>query len=171
LALLRLFTRGLWHFVSQKKQGKITICLLCHQQTIVAVLVMNQLCLTTGIKSYTRIRILDFIRWKQKSVNKQKNSRQRYEISKLSSKKKFSFLGLHVQFEFFINTLTMQSLCIPAYFFRAFKHMQLFTSDSTRFLNKPYVNGVTLREQNLSLKCCQPLQLLFWKGVYIFLYS
>ena len=102
MALLRLFTRGLWHFVSQKKQGKITICLLCHQQTIVVVLVMNQLCLTTGIKSYTRIRILDFIRWKQKSLNKQKISIQtnENEISNLSSKKNFPFFGLHIQFEF-----------------------------------------------------------------------
>ena len=27
-----------------------------------------------------------------------------------------------------------------------------------RLLKKPYVNGVTLREQNPHLKCCQPLQ-------------
>ena len=30
-------------------------------------------------------------------------------------------------------------------------------SDYIRLLNKPYVNGVTLREQNQPLKCCQPL--------------
>ena len=29
-----------------------------------------------------------------------------------------------------------------------------------RLLNKPYVNGVTLREENLPLKCCQPLEIL-----------
>ena len=33
-------------------------------------------------------------------------------------------------------------------------------SDYIRLLNKPYVNGVTLREQNQPLKCCQPLE--FW---------
>ena len=30
-------------------------------------------------------------------------------------------------------------------------------SDYIRLLNKPYVNGVTLREQNQPLKCCQTL--------------
>ena len=29
-----------------------------------------------------------------------------------------------------------------------------------RLLNKPYVNEVTLKGHNLSLKCCQPLELL-----------
>ncbi len=29
-------------------------------------------------------------------------------------------------------------------------------------LNKPYVNGVTLKEQNTPLKCWQPLEILTW---------
>ena len=35
--------------------------------------------------------------------------------------------------------------------------IQLLTSYNIRFLNKPYVNWVTLREQNQPLNCCQPL--------------
>ena len=31
-----------------------------------------------------------------------------------------------------------------------------------RLLNKPYKNEVTLREKNLSLKCCQSLELLIY---------
>ena len=32
--------------------------------------------------------------------------------------------------------------------------IQLKSDQTERLLNKPYVNGVNLREQNLSLKCC-----------------
>ena len=35
--------------------------------------------------------------------------------------------------------------------------IQLSTSDYIRLLNKLYENGVTLKEQNQPLKCCQPL--------------
>ena len=38
--------------------------------------------------------------------------------------------------------------------------IQLLTFDYIRLIDKPYVNGVTLREQNQPLKCCQPLD--FW---------
>ena len=31
-------------------------------------------------------------------------------------------------------------------------------------LNKPYENEVTLRGQNILLKCCQPLELLMYIG-------
>ena len=34
----------------------------------------------------------------------------------------------------------------------------------TQFLNKPHENEVTLREQNVSLKFCQPLELLIYFG-------
>ena len=44
------------------------------------------------------------------------------------------------------------------------KHVQLLTSDSKRLLNKPYVNGVTLKEQNLSLEFSQPLEGLTYFG-------
>ena len=39
-----------------------------------------------------------------------------------------------------------------------------------QLLNKPYVYRVTLRERNLALKCCQPLELLtyFESGVTSF---
>ena len=37
-------------------------------------------------------------------------------------------------------------------------------SDYIRQLNKPYVNGMTLSEEVLSLKCCQPLELLIYFG-------
>ena len=37
-------------------------------------------------------------------------------------------------------------------------------SDYIRQLNKPYVNGMTLSEEILSLKCCQPLELLIYFG-------
>ena len=39
-------------------------------------------------------------------------------------------------------------------------NIQLLISDYIQLLNKPYVNGVTLREQNQPLKYCQPLD--FW---------
>ena len=47
----------------------------------------------------------------------------------------------------------------------------LLTSNDILLLNKPYVNEVTLREQNLSLKYCQPLKLFIhlWKGFRSFL--
>ena len=32
--------------------------------------------------------------------------------------------------------------------------IQLLTFDYIRLIDKPYVNGVTLREQNQPLKCC-----------------
>ena len=38
--------------------------------------------------------------------------------------------------------------------------IQSWTFAYIRFLKKPYVNGVTLREQNSPLKCCQPVQLI-----------
>ena len=39
-------------------------------------------------------------------------------------------------------------------------YLQLRKFDYIRLLNKPYVNEVILRGQNLSLKCCRPLDLL-----------
>ena len=41
----------------------------------------------------------------------------------------------------------------------SFLQMQLLTSDYIQLL-KPYVNGVTLRGKNPTLKCCKPLELL-----------
>ena len=38
--------------------------------------------------------------------------------------------------------------------------IQSWTFTYIRLLNKPYVNGVTLREQKRSLKSCQSLELL-----------
>ena len=37
-------------------------------------------------------------------------------------------------------------------------NLQSWTFDCVWSLNNPYVNGVTLREQNQSLKCCQSLE-------------
>ena len=50
-------------------------------------------------------------------------------------------------------------------------HIQQGTNILERLLNKLYVNEVTLRVQNLSLKCCQPLGILtyFEKGFRSFL--
>ena len=42
--------------------------------------------------------------------------------------------------------------------------IQSWTFAYVWLLNKPYVNWVTLREQNQSLKCCQPLELLIYFG-------
>ena len=36
-------------------------------------------------------------------------------------------------------------------------YIQLSISDYIHLVNKPYVNGMTLKEQNVSLKFCQPL--------------
>ena len=56
---------------------------------------------------------------------------------------------LHRPYSITISRHFLLALCI-----------QLLTSDYIRLLNKPYVNGVTLREQNQPLKCYQPLELL-----------
>ena len=39
-------------------------------------------------------------------------------------------------------------------------NLQLKSDQTERLLNKPYVDGMNLREQNLPLKCCQPLKML-----------
>ena len=44
------------------------------------------------------------------------------------------------------------------YFFQI--HVQPWTFAYVRLLNKPYENEVTLREQKIPLKFCQPLD--FW---------
>ena len=38
--------------------------------------------------------------------------------------------------------------------------IQIKLDQTERFLNKPYVNEVTLSKQNPALKCCQSLELL-----------
>ena len=46
--------------------------------------------------------------------------------------------------------------------------LQTWPLANKQMLNKPYVNEITLREQNLPLKCCQPLEkLVYVKGVYM----
>ena len=42
---------------------------------------------------------------------------------------------------------------------RSFRNcIQLKSEKMARLLHKPYVNGVTLREQNLSLRCCNDIE-------------
>ena len=41
------------------------------------------------------------------------------------------------------------------------KWLQLCQSEMAALLNKPYENDVTLRGQNIPLKCCQPLDFLY----------
>ena len=48
--------------------------------------------------------------------------------------------------------------------------MQLKSDEIARLLNKPFVNEIILRGQNLSLKCCQSLKLFTYieRGVRSF---
>ena len=45
-----------------------------------------------------------------------------------------------------------------------FKHIQSWTFAYIRLLNKPYENELTLRGQNICLKCYQPLKLMLYFG-------
>ena len=44
------------------------------------------------------------------------------------------------------------------------KVIQSWTFASAQLLNKSYVNGMNLRQQNLSLRSCKPLELLIYFG-------
>ena len=52
-------------------------------------------------------------------------------------------------------------LCVPIQAVGGRWHyIHLKSDETTQFLNKPFVNEVIFRGQNLPLKCCQPLELL-----------
>ena len=56
------------------------------------------------------------------------------------------------------STATSGILLIVVIKFKVGIVIQLVTSDYKQILNKHYVNGVTLKEQNLSLKLCQSFE-------------
>ena len=63
------------------------------------------------------------------------------------------------------STATSGILLIVVIKFKVGIVIQLVTSDYKQILNKHYVNGVTLREKNLSFKCCWSLDLLTYFGM------
>ena len=54
------------------------------------------------------------------------------------------------------------SKCIGESNFFSNRVLQLLTSDYIRFFDKPCVNWIILREQNISLKCFQSLEQILY---------